>query len=84
MNDRPLRTESLEVLEAGGDVLVHDPVRRKIHVLNQTAAKVLQACDGKTSVVEIAERIAPHSASKAASDIATIVEEFRRLGLLSA
>jgi hypothetical protein len=84
MNDLPLRAQSLEVQEAGEDVLVHDPQRQKIHVLNASAAKVLQACDGRTSLQEIAERIAPQYAARAYADVVRIVEEFRRLGLLSA
>lgn len=74
----------MEVVEAGGDVLVHDLVHHKIHILNATAAKVLQACDGRTSVVEIAQHIAPEFVARATADVSGILEEFRRLGLLSA
>jgi hypothetical protein len=85
MNDLPLRDPFLELQEAGDDVLVHDPNRQKIHVLNASAAKVLEACDGRTSMREIAQRIAPPEyASRAYDDVVRIVEEFRTLGLLSA
>lgn len=85
MNDLPLREPHLEVQEAGGDVLVHDPARQKIHVLNASAAKVLEACDGQTSVSEIAQRIAPpEHAARAYDDVVRVIEEFRALGLLSA
>jgi Coenzyme PQQ synthesis protein D (PqqD) len=84
VTDCPLRSSSLEFQEAGDDMLVHDVTLRKIHVLNRTAAQVLQACDGKTTVLQIAHRIAPDCVAQATADIAGIVEEFRRLGLLSA
>lgn len=84
MNGYPLRSGTLKTQQAGRDVLVHDPDRGKIHVLNATAAKVLEACDGATGVHEIAQRIAPENQTEAAQDIERIVEEFRRLGLLIA
>ena len=84
MTELPLRAPLLELQEAGEDVLVHDPQRRKIHVLNASAAKVLEACDGRTSIREIAERIAPECAARAYPDVVRVVEQFRQLGLLSA
>lgn len=84
MNDYPRRSEALKTQQAGRDVLVHDVQRGKIHVLNETAAKVLDACDGSTGVQEIAHRIAPQHAAQAAQDVARILEEFRSLGLLIA
>jgi hypothetical protein len=85
MNDLPLREPLLELQEAGEDVLVHDPVRRKIHVINASAAQVLQACDGHTDPRQIAERIAPPDcAVRAYDDVVRIIEEFRKLGLVSA
>ncbi len=84
VSDFPIRSSELEFQEAGGDVLVHDVRHGKIHVLNETAARVLRACDGRTSIAQIAERIAPECVARATADICGIVEEFRGLGLLSA
>ena len=48
------RTSGLVVQEMPDEVLVYDLNTNKAHCLNQTAAKVWKACDGKTSVSEIA------------------------------
>jgi coenzyme PQQ synthesis protein D (PqqD) len=80
----PLRSTTLRLQQAGPDVLVHDPERRKIHILNGTAAKVLDACDGRTSAQEIARRIAPQHVTQATHDVARIIEEFQALGLVNA
>jgi len=80
----PLRSSTIKLQQAGPDTLVHDVARRKIHILNATAAKVLDACDGRTGVEEIARRIAPQHAAQAAHDVARIIEEFHALGLVIA
>jgi Coenzyme PQQ synthesis protein D (PqqD) len=84
MTALPMRSSSIRVQPAGRDVLVHDVERRKIHVLNETAARVLEACDGHTCVSEVARRIAPQNVTQAAKDVARIVEEFRSLGIVTA
>jgi hypothetical protein len=84
MSAYPVRSTALRIQPAGRDVLVHDMERRKIHVLNETAALILQACDGSTTPAEIAKRIAPQNVQEAAQDVARILDEFRTLGLVSA
>jgi hypothetical protein len=49
------RKSGLVVQEMADEVLVYDLNTNKAHCLNQTAASVWKACDGKTSVQEIAE-----------------------------
>jgi hypothetical protein len=48
------RKSGLVVQEMPDEVLVYDLNSNKAHCLNQTAASVWRACDGKTSVSEIA------------------------------
>jgi hypothetical protein len=48
------RKSGLVVQEMPDEVLVYDLNSNKAHCLNQTAASVWRACDGKTSVKEIA------------------------------
>jgi|SRR5437773_2449574 len=48
------RKSGLVVQEMPDEVLVYDLNSNKAHCLNQTAASVWKACDGKTSVSEIA------------------------------
>lgn len=40
--------EGLEMREVGTEMLVYDPAREKVHVVNQTAADLLRNCSGKT------------------------------------
>jgi len=48
------RKSGLVVQEMPDEVLVYDLNSNKAHCLNDTAAKVWRACDGNTSVAEIA------------------------------
>jgi len=50
------RKSGLVIQEMPDEVLVYDLNTNKAHCLNQTAAKVWMACDGKTSISEIAAR----------------------------
>ena len=52
------RSEQLVVRELPDETLVYDLQRHKAHCLNRSAALVWRACDGKTSVAEIAARVA--------------------------
>jgi len=48
------RKSGLVVQEMPDEVLVYDLNTNKAHCLNQTASEVWRACDGKTSIAEIA------------------------------
>ena len=52
-----MRVERLIVDDLADEVLVYDLDRHKAHCLNQTAALVWRACDGKTTSVEIGKRL---------------------------
>jgi hypothetical protein len=52
------RTEGLLVEELPHEMLVYDTERRKAHCLNPTAALVWKHCDGRTTVQEMARRLA--------------------------
>jgi hypothetical protein len=80
----PLMVQTLEIQDAGEDVLVHDRTRGKIHVLNQTAGVVLRACDGKTPLRSIAERFDASRADEIERDIKSVIAEFSKLGLIDA
>lgn len=80
----PLMVDSLEIQDAGEDVLVHDRAQKKIHVLNQTAGVVLRACDGTTPLRILAERFDAARANEIERDIACVLQEFKRLGLIYA
>ena len=46
------REEGLRIHELSGEVLIHDEVNKKVHVLNNTAAFIWNMCDGNTDVIE--------------------------------
>ncbi len=57
-----------------------------IHMLSRTAGRVLQLADGTLTVDSIAERFASEysiDGERARADVAKILAEFQRLGLLS-
>ncbi|HEY9180662.1 MAG TPA: PqqD family protein [Candidatus Baltobacteraceae bacterium] len=79
----PVRSATLEIHESGDDVLVHDLNRKKIHVLNATAGKVLRACDGRTSAETVMRSLDPGHGEEVARDLVNVLAEFTRLGLIS-
>ena len=85
MLDCPQCVPDLEIQQAGSDVLVHDVVHRKIHVINGTAACVLQLCDGEHDVSSLVDGVAEAfgvERERVAGDVETILGEFERIGLL--
>jgi hypothetical protein len=44
--------------EVAGELVIYDSKRHRVHNLNSTAARVWRFCDGSTSEVEIARRLA--------------------------
>lgn len=63
------RTNGLVVQEVPQEVLVYDLESDKAHCLNQTAAMVWKACDGKTSVSEIAGIIGAQTGNAVSDDL---------------
>jgi hypothetical protein len=83
MSPKPQMTDGLEIHSAGNEVLVHDSNRRKVHVLNQSAAAVLRACDGTRDIKTLALEITNEPSEAAYKDTARIVETFVELGLVT-
>jgi|SRR5690606_32842524 len=63
------RKEGLVVQEVPGELLVYDLDSDEAHCLNETAAIVWNACDGKTSVSDIAAVVAATSKGDATDDL---------------
>ena len=78
------RRDGLVVTELLDEVLVYDLDRHRAHCLNPAAAAVFRACDGRTSVREIARRVSkgPGSASEEAVWLA--LERLDQVHLLEA
>src|SRR2546421_471245 len=59
---KPLaRTDKLIIRELPDELLVYDEERDRAHCLNQTAAFIWRHCDGRTSVSELARKLARNS-----------------------
>jgi hypothetical protein len=78
----PAAIDALEFEESAQDVLVHDRVHAKIHVLNRSAAIVLRACDGRTPMIQLARMLDAERAPEVCADIAAVLAEFERLELI--
>lgn len=68
-----------------GETVVLDRDGGRVHQLNATASYVWERCDGRASLTEIAHGLAEMydvEPGQAAADVATLVGQFRALGLL--
>lgn len=63
------RTGGLVIQEVPDEVLVFDTESNKAHCLNQTAAMIWKACDGKTTVSDIAKNIASRTGKDVSDDL---------------
>jgi cellulose synthase/poly-beta-1,6-N-acetylglucosamine synthase-like glycosyltransferase len=84
--DRPRVVEALVVSELDEGLRVSRPDSTSEHQLNNTAAIVLELCDGSRSVVEIAEAVAElfDLAAVPLGEVSACVQWLRRLRLISA
>ncbi len=62
------RKEGLVIQELSDEVLVYDLKNNKAHCLNQTAALVWKACDGKNSIGEIVNDVEKQTKGKVSED----------------
>ncbi len=75
----------LEYRLAGNDVVVHDPQHERVHVLNKTAAYILQSCDGRRAAQAIADDLSRRTGVPSARvllDVERTLGEFRALELV--
>ena len=82
---KPRQVAGLETSIAGDEMLVHDPGNGKVHVLNATAGKVLELCNGTRTVPEIAVGVANAflvDTERVRPDVDSIITDFTNLGLL--
>ena len=82
---KPTSVPNLQLKTVDGKVLVHDPNLEKVHLLNATAGRVLELCDGTRDIDAIASEIGepPLEAETVRRDVIAIVDDFARLGLVS-
>ena len=79
------RTNGLVVQDVPNEVLVYDLESNKAHCLNQTAAMVWKACDGNTSVSDIARLIGSQTGEKVSDDLVWLaIDQLQENSLLEA
>src|ERR1044071_9858226 len=77
------REEELIVQEMAEEVLVYDQRRHRAHCLNETAALVWRALDGRSTAAEVAARLRQERGVEMnAAVVELAVEELGRSGLL--
>ena len=81
----PTRRSDVTVQHVGGDIILHDGARGKAHVVNATAARILELCDGTATPDEIAADLATTYAIEpevARADVERTIVAFRQLQLI--
>ena len=58
MQDRPKKSDGLEVDEVEDGFVIYQPERDRVHYLNPTANLILELCDGSLTATQIAELLA--------------------------
>ena len=81
----PKQKPGLEISTVGDEVLVHDVQREKVHVLNMSAGKILELCDGTRTMEAVAADVArlySIGTDRVQADVDRAVGEFKGLGIL--
>jgi PqqD family protein of HPr-rel-A system len=81
----PKKIAELQTAVVGNEVLVHDTLHGKVHVLNAVAARILDLCDGETAPATIASRLGGEygaDPSLVERDVDAALQQFASLRLL--
>ncbi len=81
----PVRVPDLEINEVADGYIVYQPDRDRVHYLNQTAAVVLELCNGRNAEADLPEllRLAWDLSEAPIEEVADCLELFRKEGLIS-
>ncbi len=78
------RSENLVTQEMSDEVLVYDLNTDKAHCLNQTAALVWKACNGKNSIADIVESLENRTGSKVSENLVWLaIDQLNERNLLN-
>jgi hypothetical protein len=69
------RRDGLVVTPLDGEVLVYDLERHRAHCLNETAARVFEGCDGRTTVRDLARALPGTARGPAAESVVWLALE---------
>ena len=79
--------EGIELYPAAGELIAVDTVRDEVHHLNETAALILRACDGRTAdeiLTHLAGEYSSVSREELEADMASALTEFEAKGVIEA
>lgn len=84
-HDRPRRRPDIVLQDVGGEAILIDPRTDEAHVLNGSAARLWQLCDGERTVDQLAAEfgaIYDLSAADVADDVREVLGELVNLKLI--
>ena len=82
----PVRSAAVALERVGREAILHDRERGRVHVVNGSAARLWELCDGRATLDEIVVAFAASyktSPDAVRDDVETILAAFRDLGVLS-
>lgn len=83
---RPRQAPDIAERYVDGEIVLYDPQRQTVHVLNATAAFVWERCDGTRTVTDLAAELAAvyhDRRDDIALDVRTVVNDFCSVGLVT-
>lgn len=84
-SNRPRRRTDVVLQDVGGEAILIDPRTDEAHVLNGSAARLWELCDGERSLDELAAEfgaIYDLTAADVIDDVREVVDELIRLDLV--
>jgi hypothetical protein len=82
---RPVKAPDLEINEVADGYIVYQPDRDRVHYLNQTAALVLELCNGRNAEADLSEllQLAWDLSAPPVEEVAECLEVLRKEGLIT-
>jgi Coenzyme PQQ synthesis protein D (PqqD) len=83
--DNPVMTAGLEINAVADGYIVYQPDRDRVHYLNQTAALVLELCNGRNAEADLPDllRLAWELLAPPVEEVAECLENLRKEGLIT-
>jgi hypothetical protein len=84
-SQKPVKASDIEINEVADGYIVYQPDRDRVHYLNQTAAVVLELCNGRNAEADLPEllRLAWDLREPPVEEVAECLKTLRKEGLIS-
>jgi hypothetical protein len=84
VHSNPVKAPDLEINEVTDGYIVYQPDRDRVHYLNQTAALILELCNGRNAEANLPEllRLAWDLSEPPVEEVAECLETLRKEGLI--